>query len=63
MSVVERMDPENKTALRRLRAGIGKSDITTSSPVWGLRDPLYAKALALDDGVTRAVIVAMGSNK
>ncbi len=42
-----------------LRAGVAKSDITTDDPAVRVHDRLYAKALALDDGGTRLVIVSM----
>ncbi|OHB60110.1 MAG: hypothetical protein A2Y12_09185 [Planctomycetes bacterium GWF2_42_9] len=42
-----------------LRAGIAKSDITNDSKDAIIRDPLYAKALVLDDGDTKIVIVTM----
>jgi hypothetical protein len=42
-----------------LRAGVGKSDITTSAEGVVIHDPLYAKALVLDDGRTRLAIIAM----
>ena len=42
-----------------LRAGVAKSDITTSVPDVGINDPLFAKALVLDDGTTKLAIVAM----
>ena len=42
-----------------LRAGVAKSDITTSDEGVVVHDPLYAKALVLDDGTTTVVIVAM----
>ena len=43
-----------------LRAGVAKSDITTDAAE-GVRinDPLYAKALVLDDGNTKLAIIAM----
>ena len=47
--------PQNGT----LRAGVAKSDITTDAPVAMIRDPLYAKALVLDDGRTHAAMIAM----
>ena len=43
----------------RLRAGVAKSDITTNAEGAVVRDPLYAKALVLDDGRTRVAVVAM----
>lgn len=49
----------SKAAAGSLRAGVGKSDITTDAQGRAIRDPLYARALALDDGATRIVIVAM----
>ncbi|TNJ67974.1 hypothetical protein FE784_02215 [Paenibacillus hemerocallicola] len=42
-----------------LRAGVAKIDITTGMQGVVISDPLYAKALVLDDGSTKAVIVAM----
>lgn len=42
-----------------LRAGVAKSEITTERKGAVLHDPLYAKALVLDDGKTRVAIVAM----
>jgi len=42
-----------------LRAGVAKSDITTDAKEARIKDPLYAKALVLDDGRTKVVIVAM----
>jgi hypothetical protein len=42
-----------------LRAGVAKSDITTGEEGALIRDPLFAKALVLDDGTTRVAIVTM----
>jgi hypothetical protein len=44
-----------------LKAGIAKVDITCPTPEPGqkIKDPLYAKALVLDDGNTKLVIVTM----
>ncbi|MBU4212033.1 MAG: hypothetical protein L6437_11255 [Kiritimatiellae bacterium] len=42
-----------------LRAGVAKSDITTNEKGAAIHDPLYAKALVLDDGRTRVAIIAM----
>ncbi len=42
-----------------LRAGVAKSDISTDAEGVRINDPVYAKALALDDGATKLVIVAM----
>ncbi len=42
-----------------LRAGVARSDITTSDANVVVHDPLYAKALVLDDGDTQVVIIAM----
>ncbi|MDF2717012.1 MAG: hypothetical protein K0R28_3937, partial [Paenibacillus sp.] len=42
-----------------LRAGVAKIDITTDMEGVVISDRLYAKALVLDDGSTKAVIVAM----
>ena len=43
----------------KLMAGVAKCDITTSKPETPVMDPLYAKALVLDDGKTKLVIVTM----
>lgn len=42
-----------------LWAGVARSDITTDAPDAVIHDPLYAKALVLDDGRMRAAIIAM----
>ncbi|GMW03029.1 MAG: hypothetical protein AMXMBFR84_41650 [Candidatus Hydrogenedentota bacterium] len=42
-----------------LRAGVAKSDITTTADGARINDPLYAKALVMDDGTTKLVIIAM----
>ncbi len=42
-----------------LRAGVAKSNITTEDPRASVHDPLYAKALVLDDGDTQVAIIAM----
>lgn len=42
-----------------LRAGVAKSDITTNTKGAVIKDQLYAKAIVLDDGNTRVVIIAM----
>ncbi len=42
-----------------LRAGVGRSEITWREPGAAVHDPLYAKALVLDDGRTRVAIVCM----
>jgi len=52
-------DPVRSGKRGHLRAGVAKSDITTDRTDAVIRDPLYAKALVLDDGETRLAIVAM----
>ena len=47
------------TAAGSLRAGVAKSDITTDAKDVAVNDPLYAKALVLDDGTTKLVIISM----
>ena len=47
------------TVAGSLRAGVAKSDITTDAEGALIRDPLYAKALVLDDGATMAAIITM----
>ncbi|MBU0715789.1 MAG: hypothetical protein KJ964_10580 [Verrucomicrobia bacterium] len=42
-----------------LRAGVAKSNITTDAKGVVINDPLYAKALVLDDGRTKVAIIAM----
>jgi len=42
-----------------LRAGVAKSDISTDAEGVRINDPVYAKALVMDDGATQLVIVAM----
>ena len=44
---------------KTLRAGVAKSDITTDATDAVVRDPLYAKALVLDDGATTLALIAM----
>ena len=42
-----------------LLAGVAKSDITTEAPDARVHDPMYAKALVLDDGATKLAIISM----
>ncbi|MFH1267316.1 MAG: hypothetical protein ABIK89_16455 [Planctomycetota bacterium] len=42
-----------------LRAGVAAESITADEPTTIVHDPLYAKALVLDDGSTKAVIVCL----
>ncbi len=42
-----------------LRAGVAVVDITAEKPTVAVNDPLCAKALALDDGKTKAVIICL----
>lgn len=50
---------EIPTAPGHLRAGVAKSDITARAEDIMVNDPLYAKALVLDDGSTKVAIIAM----
>ncbi len=43
----------------RLRAGTAKSDITYRAEGIRIKDPLFAKALVLEDGATRLAIITM----
>ena len=47
------------TVLGSLRAGVAKSDIATDAKGIVINDPLYAKALVLDDGRAKVAIIAM----
>ena len=51
--------PVTDTGTSTLRAGVGKSDITSDATDAVIHDRLYAKALVLDDGKTRVAIIAM----
>ncbi len=42
-----------------LRAGVAKSDISRVAEGLRINDPVYSKALVLDDGTTKAVIIGM----
>ena len=42
-----------------LRAGVAVRNITVDTPTKNVHDPLYAKALVLDDGPTKAVIICV----
>ncbi len=42
-----------------LRAGVAVRNITVDTPTKNVHDPLYAKALVLDDGTTKAVIICV----
>jgi len=42
-----------------LRAGVAAEDITAADPTVIVNDPLYAKALVVDDGNTKAVIICL----
>lgn len=47
------------TATGSLQAGVAKSDITYRANGVLIKDPLYAKALVLQDGTTRVAIITM----
>lgn len=53
------MDGHTTKGAGALRAGVARSDITADAKDVAIHDPLYAKALVLDDGVTRVAIIAM----
>lgn len=42
-----------------MQAGVAKREITTERPDARVRDPLYARALVLDDGATKLAIVTL----
>lgn len=58
MNSSKTISPETN-APTMLRAGVGKRDITTESADAVVADRLYAKALVLDDGTTRLVLLTM----
>jgi hypothetical protein len=43
----------------RIRAGVAKVNITRDIPTSPVNDPLFARALVLDDGQTKAVVVSL----
>lgn len=49
----------NNITQQKLRAGVAKREITNCDPGVMVNDPLYAKALVLDDGKTKVVIITM----
>lgn len=51
--------PDAVKARGHLRAGVAKSDITIRASKARIKDPLYVKALVLDDGRSRIAIIAM----
>lgn len=53
------VDASQSAGVARLRAGVAKSDLTTSEAGVAIHDPLYAKVLVLDDGDTQVAIIAM----
>ncbi len=50
---------ESSARAAGLRAGVAAVNITVDKPTTIVHDPLLAKALVLDDGRTRAVVVAL----
>lgn len=52
-------DQQSNATQGPLRAGVAKSDITTSEPDIAVHDPLFARVLVLDDGTTTIAIIAM----
>ena len=59
MSIIENIKKQVTAVPRVLFAGVAQSEITTNEPGVMVNDPLYAKALVLDDGQTRVVIISM----
>jgi hypothetical protein len=57
MAVNSAMADESTSGV--LRAGVAKSDISTDAEGVRINDPVFAKALVMDDGATKLVIVAM----
>ena len=53
------MSERQSSSVGSLRAGVAKSDITTSDPNVRVNDSLFAKALVLNDGTTTLVIISM----
>jgi hypothetical protein len=55
----KRITPSAECGDSCLRAGVAKNDITSNEKGLGIKDPLYAKALVLDDGRTKVAIITM----
>lgn len=53
------MKTPNELTPSILRAGVGRADITSDTPERPVRSRLYAKALVLDDGHLRIVLLTM----
>jgi len=53
------MTSNSKETSRTLKAGTARVEITTEDPSTRVCDPLFAKALVLDDGATRMAIVTV----
>lgn len=51
------MKPQSEAGM--LRAGVARSNITIRAPKAQIKDPLFARALVLEDGRTRLAIIAM----
>ena len=53
------ISPAATAAAGSLRAGVAKNNITTNAKGVVIKDPLYVKALVLDDDKTKVAIIAM----
>ena len=58
-TMVQEAASQRDAAAGALRAGVAKSDITISDESVPVHDPLYARALVLDNGETQVAIIAM----
>ena len=56
---VATLTPQARASANSLRAGTARSNITTDAENVRVNDPLFAKALVLDDGKIRLAIVTM----
>jgi len=59
MTTWENPAPSTPTRAASLRAGVGRSDITTEDPDRPVKDRLFAKVLAFDNGQIRMAIITM----